>query len=108
MKPFSKLILFACVSAGLLTAGNQIMEARAGGFQTVFKARPSAVITQTPLSEVLLVNASHPLPEDYVPEGLVDLYGEKRSFQLATSDIRLARRLSRRPTGCLSRQSETA
>jgi D-alanyl-D-alanine carboxypeptidase len=91
MKPFSKLFIFALFSAGLLAAGNLLLEARAGGPQTVSEARPSAVITQTPLTDVLLVNASNPLPKGYAPEELVDLYGEKRSFKLASSDIRLAR-----------------
>jgi D-alanyl-D-alanine carboxypeptidase len=75
-----------------MAAGNQLLEARAGGAKEMAgRERPSAVITQTPLNDALLVNASHPLPEDYVPEELVDLYGEKRSFQLASGDIRLTR-----------------
>ena len=40
---------------------------------------------------VLLVNADHPLPEDYTPGELVNLYGQKRHFLLAGSEIELAR-----------------
>ncbi len=90
MRAFFKLLFALALAAGLLAVGNRLLEARAGG------ARPgresaSAVITQTPLQDVLLVNASHPLPEGYTPDDLVELYGEKRSFQLAESDIRLER-----------------
>ena len=40
---------------------------------------------------VLLVNADHPLPEDYAPEELVNLYAQKRHFLLANSSIELER-----------------
>ena len=40
---------------------------------------------------ILLVNASHTLPPDYVPEGLVNLYEQRHSFRLARSDIQLTR-----------------
>lgn len=86
MKSVCKLFLFAAVCAGLLAAGNQLLEARVGGAQ-----KPAAVIAQEPSGDVLLVNAYNPLPGDFVPEELVDLYGEERSFQLASSDIRLER-----------------
>ncbi len=32
--------------------------------------------------EILLVNEQNPLPEDYVPEGLVNLYEMRHSFRL--------------------------
>ncbi len=38
-------------------------------------------------SAVLLVNGDHPLPEDYEPGELVNLYEQKRHFQLASSEI---------------------
>lgn len=41
--------------------------------------------------EILLVNGSHPIPEDYRPAELVNLYEQKRHFQLAASDICLER-----------------
>ncbi len=41
--------------------------------------------------DVLLVNAWCPLPDAYSVDDLVYLYGESRSFQLAASDIYLAR-----------------
>ena len=41
------------------------------------------------LPEVLLVNADHPLPENYAPKELVNLYAQKRHFLLANSSIEL-------------------
>ncbi len=41
--------------------------------------------------DILLVNDSHRLPKDYVPEGLVNLYQNRHSFRLASSDICLTR-----------------
>ena len=40
---------------------------------------------------VLLVNEQNRLSENYVPEGLVDLYSNRHSFRLAASDIMLTR-----------------
>ncbi len=40
---------------------------------------------------ILLVNESNRLPEDYVPEGLVNLYQQRHSFRLASSEIYLTR-----------------
>ena len=40
---------------------------------------------------ILLVNAEHRLSADYVPEGLVNLYEQRHSFRLASSDIYLTR-----------------
>ena len=55
---------------------------------------PAAVSAATPyenLPEVLLVNAAHPLPEDFAPKELVNLYEQKRHFLLANSAIELER-----------------
>ncbi len=41
--------------------------------------------------KILLVNDSHRLEADYVPEGLVNLYNQRHSFRLASSEIYLAR-----------------
>jgi len=90
MKSFYKLLLFAAVCAGLLEMGNYLLEARAGG-EMAGRGRPSAVITQTKSSDVLLVNASSPLPDGFATGELVDLYGAERSFQLASSELRLTR-----------------
>lgn len=43
------------------------------------------------ITEVLLVNADYPLPEDYVSQELVNLYTQKRHFLLANSSIELER-----------------
>ena len=40
---------------------------------------------------ILLVNAEHRLNANYVPEGLVNLYNQRHSFRLASSEIYLAR-----------------
>ena len=40
---------------------------------------------------ILLVNEQNRLPADYVPEGLVNLYQQRHSFRLASSDIYLTR-----------------
>ena len=40
---------------------------------------------------ILLVNESHRLSEDYVPEGLVNLYEQRHSFRLASTEIYLTR-----------------
>ena len=39
--------------------------------------------------DILLVNASHPLPDDYSPGPLVNLYQQKRHFLLARDDLML-------------------
>ena len=40
-------------------------------------------------SDILLVNADHPLSPDYVPDELVNLYEMRHSFRLSRSDIYL-------------------
>ena len=40
---------------------------------------------------ILLVNESHRLPAAYVPEGLVNLYNQRHSFRMASSEIYLTR-----------------
>ena len=40
---------------------------------------------------ILLVNESHRLDADYVPEGLVNLYQQRHSFRMASSEIYLTR-----------------
>lgn len=40
---------------------------------------------------ILLVNETHPLKADYEPEALVNLYNQRHSFRLASSDIYLTR-----------------
>jgi D-alanyl-D-alanine carboxypeptidase len=49
---------------------------------------PGAFTPPPDASGILLVNATHPLPEDYRPGDLVNLYDQKgRHFQLARADI---------------------
>lgn len=40
---------------------------------------------------ILLVNEDNPLPADYEPDGLVNLYEQRHSFRLASSQIYLTR-----------------
>lgn len=40
---------------------------------------------------ILLVNEAHRLDADYVPDGLVNLYNQRHSFRLASSEITLTR-----------------
>ena len=40
---------------------------------------------------ILLVNEAHRLDADYVPDGLVNLYQQRHSFRLASSEITLTR-----------------
>lgn len=40
---------------------------------------------------ILLVNETHRLDADYVPDGLVNLYQQRHSFRLASSEITLTR-----------------
>lgn len=47
----------------------------------------NAVAPAADTSGVLLVNAGHPLPEDYSPGELVRLFDQKRSFLLARDDL---------------------
>lgn len=49
------------------------------------------VDSMTYTGDILLVNDSHRLAADYVPEGLVNLYEQRHSFWLASSDIYLTR-----------------
>lgn len=41
--------------------------------------------------DILLVNSSHRLDANYVPDDLVNLYNQRHSFRLASSEIYLAR-----------------
>ncbi|MEA4994834.1 hypothetical protein SDC9_129390 [bioreactor metagenome] len=53
-------------------------------------SRPSssALSTNSPSKDILLVNAENPLPKDYRPKNLVNLYDKKhKHFQLAKADI---------------------
>lgn len=57
---------------------------------TLPTSEPSAGATHTsnPSKEILLVNTENPLPQDYQPENLVNLYEQKnKHFQLAKVDI---------------------
>ncbi len=87
IRPCQRL-LFGAMAAFLLTASNTLPKEQPL-FLCAFLTH--AALAETAPESILLVNAEHPLPEDYSVEELVELYGEKRYFNLATSDICLAR-----------------
>ena len=64
-----------------------LLSRRPGNTPTAAAVNPPAQYNDRP--EVLLVNADHPLPEDYAPKELVNLYAQKRHFLLANSSIEL-------------------
>ena len=68
------------VAAGVFLAARQAAPASA-------PAKPLGKIENK--TGVLLVNQDNPLPEDYAPKELVNLYAQKRHFLLANSAIEL-------------------
>ena len=88
MKTLIKWFLCAVTGVLLLTAGSRIFGDHGTKIGNISIQNASA---QTALDNVLLVNVFSPLPDGYSIGELVDLYGEKRSFQLASSDISLTR-----------------
>ena len=58
----------------------------AGGFYLGFR---KGVAVRRRASNILLVNAEHPLSPDYVPDELVCLYEMKHAFRLSRSNISL-------------------
>ncbi len=88
MKAFFKGLLCAAMGILLLSAGGKLLYDHG----TKISGMPiQNAIAQTASDGVLLVNASSPLPGGFAADDLVDLYGEKRSFQLASSNISLTR-----------------
>jgi len=75
----TKGCVIALVIALALMAGSFFMGYRAGVSSMTYKG------------DILLVNASHTLDPDYVPDGLVCLYTQRHSFRMASSDIYLTR-----------------
>ena len=63
----------------VLIAGSFALGWHFGAQSTRFKA------------DILLVNEAHPLAADYVPEALVNLYEQRHSFRMASSEIYLTR-----------------
>ncbi len=88
MKTVIKWLFCAVAGVLLLTAGSRFLGDRARGARTEDVALTAFA---QGASDVLLVNAFRPLPDGYSADALVELYGEERSFQLASSDIRLTR-----------------
>jgi LAS superfamily LD-carboxypeptidase LdcB len=57
--------------------------------ETTESAPDASVPSQTP--DILLVNANNPLPNEYQPENLVNLYKQKnKPFQIMSSDIEVS------------------
>ncbi len=86
MKRFFKGILCGMVVFSLLAVSGSILRDQLPGVPVMLAESAHAA----PKS-VLLVNAWHPLPAGFAADDLVNLYGEKRHFKLAASDICLTR-----------------
>jgi D-alanyl-D-alanine carboxypeptidase len=61
---------------------------RGGFFMRYADSKRDIALPAAGASDILLVNAENPLPEDYRPKNLVNLYDQKhKHFQLAKADI---------------------
>ena len=84
MRKFFRWMLFALVCLAALG----IWRERHGAIYLPFRQiTPIVSATEAGEGNVLLVNAWHPLPEDYQPAALVNLYEQRHSFLLASSEI---------------------
>ena len=88
MKALYKWVLCTMAGIFLLAAGSSLVKDNG---KTISSMPVQTAIAQTVSDGVLLVNKVHPLPDGFQAGELVDLYGEKRAFQLASSNIRLTR-----------------
>lgn len=90
------LMTLCIVAVSFLKYGNHKGDVDNGksNIETRPHDQPSTETLQTNHSsnDLLLVNADNPLPEDYRPENLVDLYKQSnRHFLLMRSDIKLSK-----------------
>ena len=84
MRKFFRWVLFVLVCLAALG----IWRERHGAIYLPFRQiTPIVSATEAGEGNVLLVNAWHPLPEDYQPAALVNLYEQRHSFLLASSEI---------------------
>lgn len=84
MRKFVRWLLFALVCLAALG----IWRERHGAIYWPFRnIAPIASSAEAGEGNVLLVNAWNPLPEDYQPGTLVNLYEQRHSFLLASSEI---------------------
>ena len=87
-KIFALFLICIVVAAGVFLyngqgASNNLPEAEK-------QTAKSAVYTPNQSSNILLINGNNPLPSNYKPENLINLYQQKgRGFQLAESDIEI-------------------
>lgn len=88
MKTLLKWSLCSAAAVLILAAGSKLIQ---DNNIKISDIPMQTAIAQTASENVLLVSASNPLPDGFETGGLVDLYDEKRTFQLASSDIRLTR-----------------
>ena len=101
MKKLGCLLVAAAIIVGLfytgiLTTGRLLhfseqalewsVDALSSLLERVREANASAAAKK---GDILLVNAEHPLPEDYSPAALVSLYQQKRHFLVARDDLSL-------------------
>lgn len=90
------LLILCIVAVSLLKYGNH--EDNVGDSQNNIETQPHyQSSTETPQishssNDILLVNADNPLPKDYRPENLVNLYKQRnKHFLLMRSDIKLSK-----------------
>ena len=88
MKKLFKWLLCAVMGILLMAAGGKLLMDH--GIK-IGNLPVQTAIAQTISEDILLVNAQHPLPDGFSVDDLVKLYGEKRYFGLAASDICLTR-----------------
>ncbi|HEX7056805.1 MAG TPA: M15 family metallopeptidase [Bacilli bacterium] len=90
------LLILCIVAVSFLKYGNHggSVDVGQSNIKTELRYLPSTEILQTNHSpnDILLVNADNPLPEDYRPENLVNLYKQSnKHFLLMRSDIKLSK-----------------
>ena len=100
MKKLGCLLLVAAIIAGLMYTGTLTVDQMLswgetgltwtiGALTSLLEKVQSADTSSINKEDILLVNADHPLPEDYSPGTLVNLYQQKRHFLLARDDLYL-------------------
>ena len=88
MKKTIFLLLLLTIAVSVCTACQSVPHEPGGSPMS----SPGKMVQTADISaDVLLVNADHPLPEDFEPKDLVNLYEQRRHFLLANSSIFLER-----------------
>ena len=100
MKKLGCLLIVAAIIIGLFYTGTvttdkllfwseDALTFSIGALESLLEKVQAASAASVSKADILLVNAEHPLPEDYSPQELVNLYQQKRHFLLARDDLYL-------------------